>query len=74
VNPDFRPLNSQFESVFPLLTWQVVFTHGLVLGYYRRQIIGALTGRLGKVLVGIGLSGYALFLVYVWAGNQYGFT
>ncbi|WP_439693854.1 OpgC domain-containing protein [Curtobacterium sp. SP.BCo] len=74
LNPDFRPLNSQFESVFPLLTWQVVFTHGLVLGYYRRQVIGALTGRLGKVLVGVGVGGYALFLVYVWAGNQYGFT
>ncbi|WP_254787382.1 OpgC domain-containing protein [Curtobacterium sp. UNCCL20] len=74
VNPDFRPLNSQFESVFPLLTWQVVFTHGLVLGYYRRQIIGALTGRLGKVLIGIGIGGYALFLVYVWAGNQFGFV
>jgi hypothetical protein len=74
VNPEFRPINSQFESVFPLLTWQVVFTHGLVLGYYRRQIIGALTGRLGKVLVGVGIGGYALFLAYVWAANQYGFT
>ncbi|WP_193750519.1 OpgC domain-containing protein, partial [Curtobacterium luteum] len=40
VNPDFRPLNSQFEAVFPLLTWQVVFTHGLVLGVYRRQVVG----------------------------------
>ncbi len=74
LNPDFRPINSQFESVFPLLTWQVVFTHGLVLGYYRRQIIGALTGRLGKVLVGIGITGYALVLVYVWAGHHFGFT
>ncbi|MDK8174101.1 OpgC domain-containing protein [Curtobacterium citreum] len=74
LNPDFRPLNSQFEAVFPLLTWQVVFTHGLVLGYYRRQVIGALTGRLGKVLIGVGITGYALFLVYVWAGNQFGFT
>lgn len=74
LHPDFRPLNSQFESVFPLLTWQVVFTHGLVLGYYRRQVIGALTGRLGRVLIGVGIGGYALFLVYVWAAHQYGFT
>ncbi|GGK97218.1 hypothetical protein GCM10009769_14250 [Curtobacterium luteum] len=74
LNPEFRPLNSQFEAVFPLLTWQVVFTHGLVLGVYRRQIVGALTGRLGKVLVGVGMVGYALFLVYVWAGNHFGFT
>ncbi|MBT2501272.1 OpgC domain-containing protein [Curtobacterium sp. ISL-83] len=74
LNPAFRPLNSQFEAVFPLLTWQVVFTHGLVLGYYRRQIVGALTGRLGKVLIGVGIGGYALFLVYVWAGHHFGFT
>ncbi|MET3636768.1 OpgC domain-containing protein [Curtobacterium oceanosedimentum] len=74
LNPDFRPVNAQFEGVFPLLIWQVVFTHGLVLGYYRRQIITALTGRLGKVLVGVGITGYALFLVYVWAAHQYGFT
>jgi hypothetical protein len=74
LNPDFRPLNSQFEAVFPLFTWQVVFTHGLVLGYYRRQIVGALTGRLGKVLVGVAVGGYAAFLVYVWAGDHFGFT
>ncbi|MBF4583839.1 OpgC domain-containing protein [Curtobacterium sp. VKM Ac-2865] len=73
-NPGFQPLHSQFEAVFPLLTWQVVFTHGLVLGYYRRQIVGALTGRLGKVLIGVGVVGYAGFLVYVWAAAQFGFT
>ncbi|WP_144766121.1 OpgC domain-containing protein [Curtobacterium sp. 9128] len=72
--PQFQPLNSQFEAVFPLLTWQVVFTHGLVLGYYRRQIVGALTGRLGKVLVGVAVCGYAAFLVYVWAADHAGFT
>ncbi|MGU3411172.1 OpgC domain-containing protein [Microbacterium sp. M1A1_1b] len=74
LNPDFAPLNSQFNAVFPLLTWQVVFTHGLVLGYYRRQVVGALTSRLGKVLIGIAIGGYAVFLVYVWAANHAGFT
>ncbi|OIH96340.1 OpgC domain-containing protein [Curtobacterium sp. MCBA15_001] len=74
VNPDFAPLNSQFNAVFPLLTWQVVFTHGLVLGYYRRQVVGALTSRVGRVLIGIGIGGYAVFLVYVWAANHAGFT
>ncbi|MBF4590622.1 OpgC domain-containing protein [Curtobacterium sp. VKM Ac-1395] len=74
LNPSFQPLHSQFEAVFPLLTWQIVFTHGLVLGYYRRQVVGALTGRLGKVLIGVGVVGYAAFLVYVWAAAQVGFT
>ncbi|OIH94064.1 MULTISPECIES: OpgC domain-containing protein [unclassified Curtobacterium] len=74
LHPDFRPLNSQFDAVFPLLTWQVVFTHGLVLGYYRRQVVGALTGRIGKVLVGVVVALYAAFLVYVWAGDHFGFV
>jgi hypothetical protein len=74
LHPDFRPLNSQFDAVFPLLTWQVVFTHGLVLGYYRRQVTRALTGRVGKVLVGVAVCLYAAFLVYVWAGHRFDFT
>ncbi|WP_309147124.1 OpgC domain-containing protein, partial [Curtobacterium sp. MCPF17_047] len=74
VDPGFKPLNAQFDAVFPLLTWQVVFTHGLVLGYYRRQITRALTGRLGKVLIGVLVCGYAAFLVYVWAGDRFAFT
>lgn len=74
LNPDVKPVNAQFDAVFPLLTWQVVFTHGLVLGYYRRQVTRALTGRLGKVLVGVALCLYAAFLVYVWAGHRFDFT
>jgi hypothetical protein len=74
VYPDLKPLNSQFDAVFPLLTWQVVFTHGLVLGYYRRQVTRALTGRVGKVLVGVAVCLYAAFLVYVWAGHRFDFT
>ncbi|PZE64779.1 OpgC domain-containing protein [Curtobacterium sp. MCBD17_021] len=74
LNPAFKPVNAQFDAVFPLFIWQVVFTHGLVLGYYRRQITRALTGRLGKVIVGVLVCGYAAFLVYVWAGDRFGFT
>ncbi|WP_146249116.1 MULTISPECIES: OpgC domain-containing protein [unclassified Curtobacterium] len=74
VRPDLSPLPSQFEAVFPLFTWQVVFTHGLVLGYYRRRIVAALTSRVGKLLMAIGVVGYAGFLVYVWAGHVAGFT
>lgn len=72
--PDYAPVSSQFNAVFPLLAWQVLFTHGLVIGYYRRQIIAALTTPIGKVLAGAFVVGYAGFLVYLWAGDTYGFT
>ncbi len=74
VFPGFHLLPSQFEAVFPLFAWQVLFTHGLVIGWYRRQIVRALTTRLGKVLVGVGVVGYAGFLALIWAGHAYGFS
>jgi hypothetical protein len=72
--PGFAPLPSQFNAVFPLFAWQVLFTHGLVIGYYRRQIIRALTSTPGKLIAGVFVLGYAGFLVYLWAGDTYGFT
>lgn len=72
--PEYPRLPSQFEAVFPLFIWQVLFTHGLVIGYYRRQIIRALTTLPGKIVTGVFVVGYAGFLVYLWAGETYGFT
>jgi hypothetical protein len=72
--PDAPALPSQFEPVFPLFMWQVLFTHGLVIGYYRRSITRALTSTPGKILTGVAVVGYAGFLVYLWAGHAYGFA
>jgi hypothetical protein len=37
-------LPSQSEAPFPLLIWQVLFVHGLVLGWHRRRVAEWLTG------------------------------
>ncbi|WP_203135755.1 OpgC domain-containing protein [Microbacterium sp. JZ31] len=74
VFPDYAPLSSQFDAVFPLLAWQVLFTHGLVIGYYRRQIIRAMTTPIGKIAAGVFVVGYVGFLVYLWAGDAFGFV
>jgi hypothetical protein len=71
--PDAPALSSQFEAVFPLMLWQVLFAHGLVVGYYRRQITRALTSLPGRIITAIGVVGYAAVLVYLWAGYTYGF-
>lgn len=68
-----HPLPSMFEYVFPLLSWQVLFTHGLVLGVYRQQITRALTSRWGKVACTVFVVGYAGSLVWLWAGHRWGF-
>lgn len=69
-----HPLPSMFEYVFPLLSWQVLFTHGLVLGAYRRQVTAALVSRWGKVACAVFVVGYAGALVYLWAGHHWGFA
>src|SRR6185295_9128688 len=28
----------EFESTFPILVWQLLFVHGLAIGYYRDQV------------------------------------
>jgi len=34
-----QPLTSaEFESVFPILAWQLLFVHGITIGYHREQI------------------------------------
>jgi hypothetical protein len=71
--PDAPALPSQFEAVFPLFLWQVLFAHGLVVGYYRRQIQRALTSLPGRIVTAVAIVAYAGFLVYLWAGYTYGF-
>jgi len=70
---DAPALPSQFEAVFPLFLWQILFTHGLVVGYYRRQIQKALTSLPGRIITATAVVAYAGVLVYLWAGYTYGF-
>ena len=72
--PEATSIAPQFDAVFPLFVWQVLFTHGLVLGWYRRQVTAALTGRLGLVLVTAFVVGYAAFLGYLWLAQAQGFV
>lgn len=67
-------ISSQFDAVFPLLTWQIVFTHGLVVGHYRRRIIAALSRGAGLRLITLFVVGYAGTLAWLWAGQRFGFA
>jgi hypothetical protein len=39
------PTGAQFENGFPLLTWQLLFVHGLAIGYHRRRVWDFMWGR-----------------------------
>lgn len=45
-----RPTGAQFEYAFPVLTWQILFVHGLVIGYYRNEIWNFFHSKLGAYL------------------------
>jgi hypothetical protein len=64
---DGHVLSSQFDDVFPLLTWQVVFVNGMVLGFHRAKVVHVLTTRPGKIGTGVLVVGYALVLAWLWA-------
>ncbi|MDP9435722.1 MAG: OpgC domain-containing protein [Actinomycetota bacterium] len=57
-------LPSQSERPFPLLVWQVLFVHGMVLGWYRERIDRVLRARPGAVAA-LGV----LFLAVALAGT-----
>jgi hypothetical protein len=73
IDPGAPALPAQFEAVFPLFLWQVLFAHGLVIGYYRQQIQRVLTSLPGRIITATVVVAYAGFLVYLWAGYTYGF-
>jgi hypothetical protein len=54
-----------FESVFPLLAWQLPFVHGLVIGYHRERV-GAFAARCPKAVPPIAGGVFAAFMMFAW--------
>ncbi len=46
-------LPAQSEGPFPLLVWQVLFVHGMVLGFHRERVGRALRGWRGRAVAGV---------------------
>jgi hypothetical protein len=45
------PTAAQFEYAFPLLTWQVLFFHGLAVGFHWTQIQEFFRSRMGRLVL-----------------------
>lgn len=48
-----HPFPTVFGGGAPLLTWQIAFAHGLVGGYYRREILDFMYGRTGRIIIAL---------------------
>ncbi len=60
-DPFYRPTNAQFEYAFPILSWQLIYVHGIAAGYYKREM--------GRFLY----SAWGSRLVYLCAILSFGF-
>ncbi len=55
--------NGAFEETFPILPWQLLFVHGLAIGYYRDQVgeLARRTPRAVSIAVGVASAAFAVF-------------
>ena len=61
-----RPTGAQFEYAFPILTWQILFVHGLVIGYYRNEIWNFFHTKKGAVVFALSLVLFLGFLFFTY--------
>jgi len=54
-----------FESSFPLLSWQLLFTHGLAIGYHRDDVT-AFANRLPRLVLPAAVAATAAFAVFAF--------
>ncbi|MEZ5446424.1 MAG: OpgC domain-containing protein [Gammaproteobacteria bacterium] len=59
-----RLLALQSELAFPVLTWQLLFVHGMAAGYHRRALAQRLGGQAGRRLMVAGAVALAVFSFY----------
>jgi hypothetical protein len=61
------PTGSQFESGFPLLTWQLLFVYGLTIGYHRARVWHFMSEKNGRYIL---VTASILFFGFLfWAQN-----
>lgn len=66
-SPAYRPTHAQFEYAFPIYAWQLIYVHGIVAGYFKKQIIEFFTSKkLGKALLYLSFILTAAFIVLTW--------
>ena len=63
---DYRLLNMQFEYAFPLPNWQLLYTHALLVGFYRHEIAAWLAHG-PRRRIATGLCVYLALIFFVFA-------
>jgi hypothetical protein len=63
---ELKPTGAQFEYAFPVMTWQILFIHGVVIGYYRNEIWNFFHSKKGAVTFGFLVVLFLAFLFFTY--------
>lgn len=61
---EIRLTGAQFEYGFPLIAWQLVYVHGIVAGYYKKELFDFFSSARGKMLVYFSIALSLLFIIF----------
>ena len=61
-----RTTGAQFEYAFPIMAWQLIYIHGVVVGYYKKEIVSFLYTRKGQYFVYLCVLLSMCFLLLTW--------
>lgn len=61
---EIRLTGAEFEFAFPLLAWQLLFVHGVVVGYYRKEVIEFFSSAIGRMLIAVCIALTILFIFF----------
>ena len=65
-SPAFRPTGAQFEYAFPILAWQLIYVHGVVAGYFKKNLIEFFATHLGTVILYVSFALTFAFFLLTW--------
>jgi len=65
-SPAFRPTGAQFEYAFPILAWQLIYVHGVVAGYFKKELIAFFATHIGRVVLYVSFALTAAFFLLTW--------
>lgn len=61
---EIRLTGAQFEYAFPLIVWQLLYVHGIVAGFYKKQVLEFFQTGLGKLLLYVSIFLSLLFIIF----------
>jgi len=65
-SPAFRPTGAQFEYAFPILAWQLIYVHGVVAGYFKKDLIEFFATNLGRLVLTVSFVLTFAFFLLTW--------